>query len=46
MPGGYGAMSSALVRPAAAAGMGLLAIYYFAYPPLFSPAMGGSLEGS
>ena len=28
------------------AGMGMLALYYFAYPPLFAPGMGGPTEGN
>ncbi|MCC6393048.1 MAG: DoxX family protein [Bryobacterales bacterium] len=35
-----------LTRPAAIAGMGLLALYYIAYPPLFSPLAETGGEGS
>lgn len=34
------------IRPAALGGIGLLVMYYFAYPPLFSPAGAGVSEGS
>jgi thiosulfate dehydrogenase [quinone] large subunit len=33
-------------RQAAACGIGLLAMYYFAYPPLFGPVLGGVSEGN
>ncbi|MBI4874374.1 MAG: DoxX family membrane protein [Acidobacteria bacterium] len=42
---GLGLMLGVLVRPAALGGIALLALYYFAYPPLFGPAMGGVMEG-
>lgn len=43
---GAALMLGLLVRPAAAAGALLLALYYAAYPPLFSPLTQGFSEGS
>lgn len=42
---GLALMLGIAVRPAAAGGAILLSLYYFAYPPLFSPAPGAA-EGS
>jgi uncharacterized membrane protein YphA (DoxX/SURF4 family) len=42
---GLGLMLGLLARQAAFGGMALLALYYFAYPPLFGPAIGGASEG-
>jgi len=42
---GLGLMLGAATRPAALAGILLLALYYLAYPPLFSPAPAGAGEG-
>jgi uncharacterized membrane protein YphA (DoxX/SURF4 family) len=42
---GLSLMLGVLIRPAAIGGMVLLAFYYMAYPPLFSPAAGGA-EGT
>jgi uncharacterized membrane protein YphA (DoxX/SURF4 family) len=39
---GLALMLGVLIRPAALAGVGLLALYYFAYPPLFGPVSGTS----
>ncbi len=39
---GLGLMLGFAIRPAAIAGIALLAFYYVAYPPLFSPAAGSS----
>jgi uncharacterized membrane protein YphA (DoxX/SURF4 family) len=43
---GLALMLGVFVRPAAAGGMVLLASYYLAYPPLFSPGAGGVAEGN
>jgi uncharacterized membrane protein YphA (DoxX/SURF4 family) len=43
---GLGLMLGVAIRPAAAGGMALLALYYIAYPPLFSPAGSGVAEGT
>ncbi|HOL71842.1 MAG TPA: DoxX family protein [Bryobacteraceae bacterium] len=39
---GLALMLGVLIRPAALAGIGLLALYYLAYPPLFGPVSGVS----
>jgi uncharacterized membrane protein YphA (DoxX/SURF4 family) len=39
---GLSLMLGVLIRPAALGGIGLLALYYFAYPPLFGPVNGVS----
>src|ERR1017187_3412736 len=46
IPVGLGLMVGVLIRPAAIAGMILLALYYAAYPPLFAPVGQGASEGS
>jgi uncharacterized membrane protein YphA (DoxX/SURF4 family) len=43
---GLALMLGIAVRPASAAGMALLAMYYMAYPPLFSPAAVPGSEGA
>jgi uncharacterized membrane protein YphA (DoxX/SURF4 family) len=43
---GLGLMLGVLVRPAALGGIGLLALYYLAYPPLFGPVINGVSEGN
>jgi uncharacterized membrane protein YphA (DoxX/SURF4 family) len=43
---GAALMLGLFVRPAAVFGMSLLALYYLAYPPFFSPLTAGSNEGS
>ena len=43
---GLGLMLGVLIRPAAISGMALLALYYIAYPPLFSPGGSGVTEGN
>jgi len=43
---GLGLMLGLAARQAAVCGIGLLAMYYFAYPPLFGPVMGGVSEGN
>jgi len=43
---GLGLMLGALTRVAAVGGIALLALYYFAYPPLFGPVTNGVAEGS
>lgn len=43
---GLALMLGLWIRPAAISGMALLALYYFAYPPLFSPATAGATEGA
>lgn len=43
---GLALMLGVVVRPAAMAGMALLALYYAAYPPLFAPMTSGFSEGN
>ena len=43
---GLALMLGVAARAGAFAGMGMLALYYFAYPPLFAPGMGGPTEGN
>jgi uncharacterized membrane protein YphA (DoxX/SURF4 family) len=43
---GIALMLGLFIRPAAFSGMGLLALYYVAYPPLFAPTISGSSEGN
>ncbi|MCE5306346.1 MAG: DoxX family protein [Acidobacteriales bacterium] len=43
---GLGLMFGVLVRTAAGGGMALLALYYLAQPPLFSPSAGAMTEGA
>jgi len=43
---GLGLMLGILIRPAALGGIALLALYYFAYPPLFAPMINGASEGN
>lgn len=42
---GLALMLGVFTRPAAVSGMALLALYYFAYPPFFSPVGGSASEG-
>ncbi len=42
---GLGLMMDVLTRAAAGGGIALLALYYFAYPPLFGPVTNGVTEG-
>ena len=42
---GLALMLGLAARAAAFGGMGMLALYYFAYPPLFGPAIGTASEG-
>jgi len=43
---GLGLILGLLIRPAAFCGIGLLALYYLAHPPLFAPTPNGFTEGS
>ena len=43
---GLALMLGVLIRPAALSGIALLALYYFAYPPLFAPITRGVSEGN
>jgi len=43
---GAALMLGVAIRPAAGAGIGLLALYYLAHPPLFGPLAYGASEGS
>ncbi|MBI4907009.1 MAG: DoxX family protein [Acidobacteria bacterium] len=43
---GLALMTGLFTRYAAAAGIALLGLYYFAYPPWFAPALSGVSEGS
>ncbi len=43
---GVGLLLGIAIRPAAGVGMGLLALYYLAYPPFFAPFNLGGAEGT
>lgn len=43
---GLALMLGVYIRAAALSGIALLALYYFAYPPLFAPAVNGVSEGA